>query len=142
MATDFMPRSRTLGKSWSRRIAPSSRLYCVWRWRWVNSAMRRKPLYPRALWKDGERRNSARDLGTRGPVHNLRTGTAAPGRPEKAARMRPMFRVSPTLALALAGALAACGGGPEAHAPPTTPQTLIAMPATIWVQPGQMGTLE
>src|SRR5262245_8211845 len=39
MATDFIPRSSTLGNSWSRRMAPSRRLYCVCRCRWVNSGM-------------------------------------------------------------------------------------------------------
>lgn len=47
--------------------------------------------------------------------------------------------------LALAGvlvaALAACGGGPEAVKPATTPQSLTAVPATVWVQPGEMGSL-
>jgi hypothetical protein len=41
----------------------------------------------------------------------------------------------------MALALAACGTGPEVAAPPTTPQTLTAVPATVWVQPGEMGSL-
>src|SRR5262245_2013354 len=50
MATDFIPRSSTLGNNWSKRMAPSRRLYCVCRCRWVNSGMSllRASLAPRA----------------------------------------------------------------------------------------------
>jgi hypothetical protein len=45
------------------------------------------------------------------------------------------------VAAALSLALPACGDGPEAVGPATTPQTLSATPATVWVQPGEVGTL-
>jgi hypothetical protein len=54
---------------------------------------------------------------------------------------KPARRTLARLAGVLAAALAACGGGPEAVKPPTTPQTLTATPATVWVQPGEMGSL-
>jgi len=53
-----------------------------------------------------------------------------------------MFRSSHRLLGMLALLFAACGSGPEPHVPPTTPRTLIATPATIRVQPGEMGTLD
>jgi hypothetical protein len=60
-----------------------------------------------------------------------------PGPPTKPAR--GSLALSACL---LAGVLAAaCGGGPEAVKPATTPQTLTAVPATVWVQPGEMGSL-
>jgi hypothetical protein len=44
-------------------------------------------------------------------------------------------------ALLLASLTAACGSAPETPLPATTPRTLTALPETIWVQPGDMGTL-
>jgi hypothetical protein len=54
--------------------------------------------------------------------------------------MTPLMRL-PSLVAVCVLALAACGGGPETLPAPTTPRTLQAKPETIWVQPGQMGTI-
>ncbi|HVZ71024.1 MAG TPA: hypothetical protein VHJ20_01505 [Polyangia bacterium] len=43
--------------------------------------------------------------------------------------------------VALGALLAGCGGGPETVPAPTTPRTLQAMPETVWVQPGQAGSV-
>jgi hypothetical protein len=55
----------------------------------------------------------------------------------------PMRRVFPSaaVALVLAGGLAACGGSEQAPPAPTTPRTLTALPESISVAPGGMGTL-
>src|SRR5260221_7486066 len=158
MATDFMPRSSTFGKSWSSRMAPSSRLYCVCRWRWEKSAMRSLQLYLRALWTNREPGNYRPSLTSPLAIHNSSTGGAraraaarplggAPKRARMAAVMPGAVRRSPA-ARVLCAALAACAGtaaacgGPEAAPPtPTTPRTLAATPESISVPPGGMGTL-